>query len=70
MRGSQNPSNTRRVNSLARMIDELGAAQTSKLFARALEERTKSDPMARTIADHLLMGVTRAEHEEMGKVAS
>lgn len=69
-KGSQNPSNTRQVNSFTRLIDEHGAAQTAKLFARALMERTKSDPMARTIADHLLMGVTRAEYEETERVAS
>lgn len=69
-KGSQNPSNARQVNSLIRLIDELGAAQTAKLFARALMERTKSDSMARTIADHLLVGVTQAEHEETERVAS
>ena len=69
-KGSQNPSNTRQVNALIRMIDELGAAQTSRLLARALMERTKRDSMARTVADHLLMGVTRAEAEELEKVAS
>lgn len=70
VKGRQNPSDTRRVNALTRLIDEHGAAQTSRLFACALKERIKSDPMARTIADHLLMGVTRAEAEETEKVAS
>lgn len=69
-KGSQNPSNTRQVNSLTRMIDELGAAQTARLLARALAERTKRDPMARTIREHLLQGIVRAEAEELEKVAS
>jgi hypothetical protein len=63
MRNTQIPSDTRKANLLARLIDEQGAAQTSKLFARVLKERAKSDPMARTIAEHLLMGVVRAEAE-------
>ena len=47
----------------ARLIEEQGAAETSKLFARVLRERARTDPMARTIAEHLLMGVVRAEAE-------
>jgi hypothetical protein len=70
VRGKQDPSDTRRINALTRLIDELGAAETSKLFARALRKRVKSDPMAQIISDHLLMGVTRAEAEETEKVAS
>ena len=61
MRGPQNPSDQRKMNMLARLIEEHGAAQTSKLFARVLKERAKSDPMARTIAEHVLAGVIRAE---------
>ena len=69
-KGRQNPSDTRRVNALTRMIDEHGAAQTARLLVRALRERSKSDPMAWTIADHLLVGIIRAEAEELEKVAS
>lgn len=47
---------------LARLVDEHGAAYTAKLFVRVLRERA-SDSMAPTIAEHLLMGVTRAETE-------
>ena len=63
MRGAQTRSDLRKENLLKRLLEEQGAAQTSKLFARVLKERAKSDPMARTIAEHLLMGITRAEYE-------
>lgn len=58
-RKPQLPSDTRRLNMLKRLLEEHGAAQTSKLFARALQETP--DPAANTIREHLLAGVVRAE---------
>lgn len=52
------------MNALARLVEEQGVTRSAKLFARVLQERfAPSDPMASTVADHLMMGVTRAEAE-------
>ena len=63
-KGTYAPSDERRMNALARLVDEHGVAYTAKLFARVLLERFSSDPMATTIMIHLLNGITRAEKEE------
>jgi hypothetical protein len=60
-KGSYSPSDARRENMLARLVDEQGVAHTAKLFARVLQERFKSEPMAAVVASHLLTGVTKAE---------
>jgi hypothetical protein len=62
-KGTYSPSDTRRANMLARLVDEQGVAHTAKLFARVLQERFGSEPMAATVASHLLTGVARAEDD-------
>jgi hypothetical protein len=60
-KGSYSPSDARKANMLARLVSEQGVTHTAKLFARVLQERFKSEPMAAVVASHLLMGVVRAE---------
>ena len=51
-KGTYAPSDERRMNALARLVDEHGVAYTAKLFATVLQERfSKSDPMATTVAN-------------------
>ena len=53
-KGTYAPSDERRMNALARLVDEHGVAYTAKLFAQVLQERfSKSDPMAATVASSL-----------------
>jgi hypothetical protein len=60
-KGSYSPSDARKANMLARLVDEQGVVHTAKLFARVLQERFRSDPMAAAVASHLLTGVAQAE---------
>jgi hypothetical protein len=60
-KGSYSPSDTRRMNTLARLVDEQGIEYTAKLLARVLQERFKSEPMAAVVASHLMTGVEQAE---------
>jgi hypothetical protein len=60
-KGTYSPSDTRRMNTLARLVDEQGIEYTAKLLARVLQERFKSEPMAAVVASHLMTGVEQAE---------
>ena len=61
-KGTYSPSDARKMNMLTRLVDEQGVAHTAKLFARVLQERFRSEPMAATVASHLLTGVEQAEN--------
>ncbi len=53
-KGSYSPSDTRKMNMLARLVDEQGVAYTAKLFAKVLQERfSRTDPVAATVANSL-----------------
>jgi hypothetical protein len=60
-KGSQSHSDARKANMLARLVNEQGVTYTAKLFARVLQERFKSEPMAAVVASHLMTGVEQAE---------
>ena len=51
-KGTYAPSDERRMNALARLVDEHGVTYIARLFATVLRERfSKSDPMAVTVAN-------------------
>lgn len=53
-KGSYSPSDARKMNMLARLVDEQGVAYTAKLFAKVLQERfSRTDPVAATVASSL-----------------
>jgi hypothetical protein len=63
-KGAYSPSDARKANMLARLVDEQGVTYTAKLLARVLQENFKSEPMAIVVAGHLLTGIAQAEAKE------